>query len=416
MNKLLLIASLVLLAAPAGADTLRGAVEAALAGNPALASARARQDALAETPEQARAAGRLTASADAAGGYDKFDYGKGGGATISTELPIWTGGRVSSAVRAANGDVAAGRQSLRDSRAALLTDVVGAYAELLYDQQAVAIAKADIDLLARQVDEANARFKLGKATRTDVAQLQAQRASADASLAGAQATLATTAAAYRAIVGHDPGVLAPPPPSLAALPGTLDQARSRALAGNPLLEGRIQASQAAAARIDEARANGNPSLSIGAAYGYDMNLAGPNDRTFPRAASAGLILHVPILTGGLVASQVREARANRRAAEFDVESARREAIRSAEAAWADLVAARRRTTASEQGVEAATLALKGVRAEYSFDLRSTLDILVADESLRSAQLALARARSDELVAQAALLRATGRLNGTAFGE
>ena len=37
-------------------------------------------------------------------------------------------------------------------------------------------------------------------------------------------------------------------------------------------------------------------------------------------------------------------------------------------------------------------------------LRTTLDILVADESLRAAQLALARSRSDALVAQAELLR------------
>ena len=65
-------------------------------------------------------------------------------------------------------------------------------------------------------------------------------------------------------------------------------------------------------------------------------------------------------------------------------------------------------------VDAAELALKGVRAEYAFGLRSTLDILVADESLRGAQLALARSRSDTLIAQAALLRATGRLDDTAF--
>jgi outer membrane protein len=70
--------------------------------------------------------------------------------------------------------------------------------------------------------------------------------------------------------------------------------------------------------------------------------------------------------------------------------------------------------ANETGVTAADLALKGVRAEYAFGLRSTLDILVADESLRAAQLAAARSRSDALIAETALLRATGQLDREAF--
>jgi outer membrane protein len=56
-----------------------------------------------------------------------------------------------------------------------------------------------------------------------------------------------------------------------------------------------------------------------------------------------------------------------------------------------------------------------VRAEYAVGLRTTIDILVADQSYRSAQLAVASARADVRVAQAALLRATGRLDGNAYG-
>jgi outer membrane protein len=402
-----------LLATPAAAETLAQAVDQAYATNPVLAAARARQESLAETPEQARAAGRLTASADAAGGYDKFDYGKGGAATVSADLPIWTGGRVSSSVRAAQGDVAAGAEGLRDTQAQLLGDVVGAYAELLYDQQATDIARADIALLDHQVAEANARYTLGQATRTDVAQLEAQRASAVATLAEAEATLAVTTAGYRATVGRDPGTLAPPPATLAAMPASLDQARGRTLDSNPLYRQSQRLADASSARIDAARANGAPSLSLGGSYGYDARVAG-DDHAVPRAASAGLVLHVPILTGGLVASQVRQARADYRAAQYDRDAAAREAVRATEAAWAAMQGARAQAEANHSRTAAADLALKGVRAEYGFGLRSTLDILVADESLRAAQLAEARSRSDLLIQQSALLRATGRLDRAAF--
>ncbi len=410
-----MLAGLLLAAAPARAETLAQAVNEAYASNPVFAAARARQQGLEELPEQARAGGRLSAAADAAGGYDKFDYGKGGAATVSADLPIWTGGRVSSSVRAAQGDVAAGAEGLRDSEAALLTDVIGAYAELLYDQQAADIAQADIALLDHQVAEANARYKLGQATRTDVAQLEAQRASAVATLADAQATLATTGARYRAIVGRAPGVLAPPPEALAALPASLDQARDRTLGTNPLYRQSQRLAEASSARIDQARSGGAPTVSLGGSYGYDVRATGGDDHAFPRAAAAGVVLHVPILTGGLVASQVRQARADYRAARFDQDAAAREAVRATEAAWAAMIGARAQAEANGSRVTAADLALKGVRAEYGFGLRSTLDILVADESLRAAQLAEARSRSDLLIAQGALLRATGTMDRSVFG-
>lgn len=414
MNKAPIVIIGLLLSGSASAETLRDAVEVAYASNPVLAAARARQDALGETSEQARAGGRLTAAADAEVGYDKFDFGKGGAATVSASLPIWTGGRVSAEIRAAEGDIAAGRESVRDVEAEILNEVVSVYANLLYNQQAVDIAKADILLLEQQVAEAQARFKLGKATRTDVAQLEAQRATAVASLAAAEAELETTAAGYRATVGRDPGTLSPPPDHLGPLPETLKEARVQALASNPVYQQSLRAADAAEARIGAAKANGAPSLSLEGAYGYDARFAGLGDRTYPRAASGGLVLRVPILTGGLVASQVRQVQASHRATQFDAAAAAREATRSTDAAWAALEGARARAAANETGAASADIALKGVRAEYGFDLRSTLDILVADETLRASQLALARSRADALIAEASLLRSTGRLDRNAF--
>jgi outer membrane protein len=401
---------------PATAETLRQAVDAAVSTNPVLASSHARQEALAETPEQARAAGRLTAAADGSAGHDISDYGTGGGATVSANLPIWTGGRVSSAVRAARSDVAAGEEGVRDIEAQLIATVVAVYSQLLYDQQAVDIATADNTLLDHQVAEARARLNLGQATRTDVAQLEAQRASGDATLANARAALATDQADYRAVVGHDAQALATPPDRLAALPGTIDQARSRALETNPVYQQHLRASDASDARIAVARANGAPSLSLGTSYGYGFNLTQPGGGGYVRAASAALVLHVPILTGGLVASQVRQASADHRADQYDADAAAREALRLAETAWIALGNAQAQVSANTDRVAAADLALKGVRAEYSFSLRTTLDILVADESLRAAQLALARSRSDALVAQADVLRATGRLTADSIAD
>jgi outer membrane protein len=399
------------LSGTASAETLREAIAAAYATNPQLAAARARQDALAEMPEQARAAGRLTAEADGTGGYSRFDYDKGGSGSVTASLPIWTGGRVSSAVRAASGDVAAGAEGVRDIEATVLETVVGAYADLLYAQQAVAVARADIDLLDNQVTEARSRFKLGQATRTDVAQIEAQREAAVSTLVDAQGAAESVAATYRANVGHVAGMLDAMPAAPINLPATIDVARGLATDGNPIVRQQRLAAGADAARIDQQRAERNPYIGLGGTYGVAV---GQGRTGYANAAVAGVTLRVPLTTGGLVSSRIRQAKAIYRADRFGIDAAERDATRLAETAWANLAAAQSQVQANARRVEAAELALKGVRAEYAFSLRTTLDILIADESLRAAQLALARSLSDVLIGQAALLRSTGRLGPESY--
>lgn len=409
-----LLAGALLLDQSAQAETLPQAIAMAWATNPELAAARARQDALAETPEQARAAGRATAELGGNAGYDRLGYGRSGSSGVTATLPIWTGGRVRAAVRAASSDVAAGVERLRDAEAAVLERVVVAYADLLYNQRAVETARVGIARLDAQVAETQSRFELGQATRTDVAQLEAQRASVAANLADAEGALATTQAAYRAVVGEDAGVLSAEVAPSPLLPRTLADARDAATAANPLLLAQRRVVDASATRIKQARAERAPSVDLAGGYGRGVVIDGSDWRGFDSAATIGASVRLPLLTGGLVSSRVRQAEATWRAERFETDAAARKVVRGADAAWADLTAAQARLRASTDGLSAADLALKGVRAEYGFGLRSTIDILVADQSFRAAQLDVARARADTLTAQAALLRATGRMQSDAF--
>ena len=151
----LLGAAALLCTAPTHAETLRDAIAAAYATNPTLAEAQARQEALEEAPEQARAEARPTLSAIANGGYDDLGYGGAGSADLQAAMPIWTGGRVSAAVRASSADVAAGEQVVRDSEAAVLQSVIAAYADLLFAQEAVEVARIGIERLVAAVIEAH---------------------------------------------------------------------------------------------------------------------------------------------------------------------------------------------------------------------------------------------------------------------
>lgn len=414
MSRQGLFAALALFAAPVQAQSLAQAVKDAHAGNPILAEARARQDALSEAPEQARAAGRITVSLDAGA-----DYGAGDAASaaLTAAVPLWRGGRIAAAVGTAEALVMAGEQRLRAREAVVLERVVAAYAEVLFAQEAESVAAIGIERLDRQIEEAQLRFELGQATRTDVAQLRAQRAGVVGSLADARAALGRARADYAAVVGSEPSRLEAAAVTSPSIPRALDQARAAASANNPELLEQLALAQAAQARIAGARAEWAPDLALVGSAGRTEALGAQDFRTgFGQSASISIALRIPLLTGGAVPSRIREARANARAEGFAAEASERETLRAVDSAWADLLGARQRLTAGEEGLASADIALRGVRAEYELGLRDTVDLLIAEQSYRAAQLDLARSRSDLMLVEAGLLRAMGLLTADAYRQ
>src|SRR6202043_4172050 len=77
------------------------------------------------------------------------------------------------------------------------------------------------------------RFNVGEVTRTDVAQSEAQLAAGKTQLLAAQATLTTTQANFRRIIGNEPQALAPGSPVDRYLPGSLPAAVELSLIENP---------------------------------------------------------------------------------------------------------------------------------------------------------------------------------------
>jgi outer membrane protein len=88
---------------------------------------------------------------------------------------------------------------------------------------------------------------------------------------------------------------------------------------------------------------------------------------------------------------------------------RRGVVQQTAQAWYQLVSNQQQTAANLAQAKAAEDTLRGIQAEYGYGLRTTFDVLVADQNLRSAQVALAFSRHDTYVAEAAVLSAAGRL-------
>lgn len=405
------------MAAPAWAETLREAIALAYQTNPSLLAQRANQRALDESIVQARAGLRprldVTISGSHAQSYgDRAGFeGDSASASIGLSQTLWSGGRIGHGITAAEADILAGRENLRDIEQTVLASVIQAYADVIRDAEILRIRQANLGVLQRQLEEASARFEVGEITRTDVAQSEARLAQSEADLANAQAQLSVSRASYAAVVGQSPGDLAPMP-ELPGVPADFDAALDVAMQDNPGIRAAAYGLRAAEANAAAARAEYMPSARLTASYGgsnADFDRIG--DIADTTRLTAGASISVPLFTGGLNGSRVAQALERANVAQINVEGERRNTLRSVSSAYAQALSARSSLEAGTEAVRAATVAAEGVRQEAQVGLRTTLDVLNQELELRNAEVTLASARRNEYVAQANLLAAMGRLEG-----
>jgi outer membrane protein len=417
----------------ASAETLSDAIALAYETNPTLQSQRAQLRVTDEEWVQAEAGLRPTVSVSSAyqyeherisipsvPGFSTTIAGPVENAVVTVNQPIFTGGVATSKRNAAQADILAGREGLRRTEITVIQSVVGAYLDVRRDQEQLAISQDNVNVLARQLDETTAKFDAGVLTRTDVAKSQARLAQARSQLAATQSTLAQARASYTAVVGQNPGELAPEPPIAGLLPPSVDAAFDAAERDNPQLRQAGYQEEASAARLAQAKAQMRPTVSLQGQYGYvgqlSTNGIGPNSSFLENEVGGTLSanLNVPVFAGGLYASDVRQAAEQDNVSRIGVESARRDVLQAVSQAWNQLLGARASLTADEEQVRSDTVAYEGVREEQKVGLRTILDVLNAQQELEQSQLALVGARHDEYVAAAAVLAAMGALEAQAL--
>ena len=411
-------AGLLALSPQASGQSLEDTLVSAYTTNPALAAQRARLSQTEEGYVQARA-GRLpsvSASAEVSeqeiwgGAFNVRNGDLGYG--VSVNQPIYRGGRIDGSIDAALARLEAGREALRAAEQSVLLEAVSAHAEVVRDRQIVAIRSNNVDVLAEQLRAARDRFEVGEITRTDVAQAEARLSGARAQLSAAQAALAASRAAYARVTGVEP---ADPEAIevLGGLPDALADAAEVALSTNPDLRAAQFQEIAADQGVRIARGALRPDVSVGAS----VNEGRASDFTGQVQGSATVRaqVSVPLFTGGLNRSRVREARAAADEARLSQLSVRRQVIEGVTNAWNNYLAAQAVIESSREAVRANEIAFEGVEQEAFVGLRTTLDVLNAEQELLNSRLELVRAERDLTVAAYALLQAMGLLDAQRLG-
>jgi len=412
---------------PALADTIEAALVRAYQSNPQLNAQRAQVRSTDENVPQALSGYRPKVALTASAGYQYTDTNSTQGgiptAIVRTEIhgtnaprsagltvsqTLFNGQVTANRTRAAESQVSGAREGLRVLEQSVLLAAATIYMDYLRDSAIVEVQKSNVRVLEQTLKQTRDRFNVGEVTRTDVAQSEAQLAAGNTQLLAAQATLVTTKANFRRIIGNEPEALAPGSPVDRFLPGTLPGAVELSLIENPNVTASMYGIDVnyLTVKINEGALLPTVSFQASVQQSYEQTLT--VFRSF--GASAIAQVSVPVYQGGAEYSLIRQSKENLAQQRLVLEQTRDQTRANTVTAWGQLVAGKAQVASAQAQVTASEIALNGVREEAKAGQRTTLDVLNAQQALVNARVALVTAQHDRVVASYAVLNAVGRLS------
>jgi outer membrane protein len=324
------------------------------------------------------------------------------------------------AVKQADKEAAQAEATYRAAEQNLILRVAQAYFNVLSALDGLDANQASLEAISRQLDQANKRFEVGLIAITDVQEAKAARDTAAAAVIAGKRTLATAGDQLSEITGQKYDALNKPGddmPLNTPEPADEDRWVTVSLDQNVSLLSSRLAADIARENVRIAFGGHLPTLDLLASKSRtttnaDETFAGTplglnstiNDRQYT------LQVTVPIFSGGLTQSKVRQAQYQWIAAKEGVVQSSRATERQARDAYLGVISGIARVQALRQALESSQTALKATEAGYEVGTRTAVDVLNSRRTLVQAQTDYAVSRYDYIVSVIQLRLAAGNLS------
>lgn len=326
--------------------------------------------------------------------------------TFTITQPIFRGGRTLAEMGQAEETVMSERAQLIGSVQTILLNAATAYLNVVRDDQVVRLNVNNQQILQRQLEAAQERFRVGEITRTDVSQAESRLAQSVADRVQAEGVLQNSRANFLNIVGRPPEALEPVAP-LANLPVDLGEVVTIAREKHPNVVSAVHSAKAAQEGVDLVRGELLPTLSFTGQH--IRSLAASSQGSESETLEGMLTLTVPLYQAGDVYSRLRAQKHTVGQRQIEIDMMARDAVEAATRAWDDLQAARARIKSFEAQIAASEMALAGVEEEARVGSRTVLEVLDAEQELFTSRVNLVRAKHDELLAGFQMKTALGQM-------
>ena len=338
--------------------------------------------------------------------------------SLSLSTTVFAGMQKLHNLRRAEFSLMASVQDVERIKDEIAVSVAGAYLQVLYNKEQVAVSKAQIETLESQIERTSRLVEAGSLPIGDRLELEAQLASERYNLVNyenqrvnALLTL-TQLLELRDVPGFDVEV-----PDSAALAAAMDGHDLRSVGeiyGVALEMPRIEVTKwqrrMAEQDVSLARARYYPSLSFGASYGSSWSDArqrpqlGPDGKPYytnypffdqlgDNASSAlQFSMSVPIFGGLTARNSVRKTKIALRNADLAVKLAEDQLYKEIQQAWTDALGALERYRSARSSVVSNAESFRNTEQKFNAGAATAVDYNVAKNNLLAAQSLMLQAR------------------------
>jgi outer membrane protein len=330
-------------------------------------------------------------------------------------------------LKAANAQVAQAEATYAAAEQDLIFRVSQAYFNVLSAQDNLEAQQASLEAIEHQLDQADKRYDVGLIAITDVKEAKAARDTAAAAVIAAKRTLATAEDQLQEITGQKYDSLAKPGTDMPLnMPQPADEERwvSTSLDQNLALISSRLAADIARDNVQVAFGGHLPTVDLVAGrtytnqYGNYIYGGQPVDEFGSRIndRSISLQVTVPIFSGGLTQSKVRQSQYLWIAAKEQVVQTSRATERQARDAYLGVISGIARVQSLRQALDSSQTALTATEAGYEVGTRTAVDVLNARKTLVQAQTDYSGSRYDFIVSIIQLRQAAGNLDRAQLAE
>jgi outer membrane protein len=340
---------------------------------------------------------------------------------LTLEFPIFRSGQTLYTIKVAEASIDVGQWDLVATEQGVLAQAADAYGHVVLYRALVTISEREVKAYEPLLKMSRDMYQSRTATITDMAQVELELAQSRATLASNRGMLETVEAAYEAIVGKLPGDLAPLP-RLAPGVSSLEAAEERAMQLDPLIRSAKSSLQKSQHLVTERKTSLLPTIDLSASYQQSWDhyrvLTPP---TIPdqgtqnsRVGSVGLMVTVPIYSGGIRYSYIRESIQEESAARLGLRNTELVQLSTLRGLWQQRFAYEAALKNYDSAMGAAQTAVEGKIREYKNGTTSMQEVLLVQENLYGVLEDRASATYNLFFTEVSLLKSLGVLTAAGF--